>query len=207
MSEWTEDQDPYEVLGLTQGHESTETQIKKAYRLLALKKHPDKQPNNPNAAAEFHPIQRAFDLLSDAKARAALDDLYRAKAARKAREAGQSEKRRKMREDLEKREGAYQTARNDEQRARNKLKEELNRLRQREVERRANHAAEVYSSFPGPPSSAADHAQSSIGQNPFAHTVQAGVKRAFEDATLLKLKQAADRARAIQQLQTNQPDQ
>ncbi|DBA69623.1 TPA: hypothetical protein ACH3X2_012689 [Trebouxia sp. C0005] len=391
----------------------------------------------------------------------------RAKAARKAREAGQSEKRRKMREDLEKREGAYQTARNDEQRARNKLKEELNRLRQREVERRANHAAEVslafaqataqshqqqqyqadasasaaayqpaappqitqellrtlkvtwdkhsssysvdelrqimgkhgavedimlveskkkkkkgsalvvmqsldaaqaaaeavngtlrnpllvvplakaaapsngdsndtqaqpraspesyapeqpqqqpqptpafplsqsatpptppsspmkaipvrnpfggsfatdqtaaapapaaessvqmpafaaaapkplfaaaapnsefaaalpqplfavgtsmsssvaghmpagpfgfsagsYSSFPGPPSSAADHAQSSIGQNPFAHTVQAGVKRAFEDATLLKLKQAADRARAIQQLQTNQPDQ
>ena len=115
---------------------------------MALKKHPDKQPNNPNAAAEFHPIQRAFDLLSDAKARAALDDLYRyaykaqtqqgslcqavetdadllvcrAKAARKAREAGQSEKRRKMREDLEKREGAYQTARNDEQRARNKLK-------------------------------------------------------------------------------------
>lgn len=48
-----------------------------AYRQLALKKHPDKQPNNPNAAAEFHPIQRAFDLLSDGKARAALDDLYK----------------------------------------------------------------------------------------------------------------------------------
>lgn len=102
MSGWAEDQDPYEVLELTQGHESTEAQIKKvraklhkaaerlviqasahlcllrqAYRLLALKKHPDKQPNNPNAAAEFHPIQRAFDLLSDAQARAALDDLYR----------------------------------------------------------------------------------------------------------------------------------
>lgn len=30
MTEWTEDQDPYEVLGLTQGHDSTETQIKKA---------------------------------------------------------------------------------------------------------------------------------------------------------------------------------
>lgn len=29
MSDWTEDQDPYEVLGLTQGHESTEAQIKK----------------------------------------------------------------------------------------------------------------------------------------------------------------------------------
>ena len=34
MSEWTEDQDPYEVLGLTQGHESTETQIKKAWLLV-----------------------------------------------------------------------------------------------------------------------------------------------------------------------------
>ena len=31
--------------------------------------------------------------------------------------------------------------------------------------------------------------------------------RAFEDATLMKLKQAADRARAIQQLQTQDTDQ
>ncbi len=51
-----------------------------------------------------------------------LDYCFRAKAARKAREAGQSEKRRKMREDLEKRESTWQTARTDEQRARNKLK-------------------------------------------------------------------------------------
>ena len=34
MTEWTEDQDPYEVLGLTQGHESTETQIRKAWFLV-----------------------------------------------------------------------------------------------------------------------------------------------------------------------------
>ncbi|KAL3162426.1 hypothetical protein ABBQ32_010096 [Trebouxia sp. C0010 RCD-2024] len=147
MSDWAEDQDPYEILGLAQGHESTEAQIKKAYRQLALKKHPDKQPNNPNAAAEFHPIQRAFDLLSDEKARAALDDLYKAKAARKAREAGQTEKRRKMREDLEKRESTWQTARNDEQKARNKLKEELDRLRRQAAERRASHAAEVSLAF------------------------------------------------------------
>lgn len=45
----------------------------------------------------------------------------RAKAARKAREAGQSEKRRKMREDLEKREGAWHSARSEEQKARSKL--------------------------------------------------------------------------------------
>ena len=29
MSDWPEDQDPYEILGLAQGHESTEAQIKK----------------------------------------------------------------------------------------------------------------------------------------------------------------------------------
>ena len=29
MSSWEEDQDPYEILGLAQGHESTEAQIKK----------------------------------------------------------------------------------------------------------------------------------------------------------------------------------
>ena len=33
MSEWTEDQDPYEILGLTQGHESTDTEVKKVRRL------------------------------------------------------------------------------------------------------------------------------------------------------------------------------
>lgn len=45
--------------------------------MLALKKHPDKQRDNPNAAAEFNLIQRAYELLSDAQARAALDDLHR----------------------------------------------------------------------------------------------------------------------------------
>lgn len=32
MSEWAEDQDPYEILGLAQGHESTEAQIKKVWQ-------------------------------------------------------------------------------------------------------------------------------------------------------------------------------
>lgn len=51
--------------------------VTQAYRALVLKKHPDKQKSNPNAAAEFHLIQKAYELLSDAKARAALDDLYK----------------------------------------------------------------------------------------------------------------------------------
>lgn len=67
-------------------------------------------------------------------------------AARTDREAGQTEKRRKMREDLEKRDSTWQTARNDEQKARNRLKEELDSLRRQAAER-ASHAAEVSLAF------------------------------------------------------------
>ncbi len=48
-----------------------------AFRKLALTKHPDKQPNNPNAAAEFGAIQRAYEVLLDAAAKEAWDNLAR----------------------------------------------------------------------------------------------------------------------------------
>jgi DnaJ family protein C protein 17 len=42
-----------------------------------LTKHPDKQPDNPNAAAEFNAIQRAYELLLDPAVREAWDQLAR----------------------------------------------------------------------------------------------------------------------------------
>ena len=48
-----------------------------AYRRLALIKHPDKNPDNPKAADEFQALQRAYDLLCDKEARAALDNLLK----------------------------------------------------------------------------------------------------------------------------------
>lgn len=45
--------------------------------MQALVKHPDKNRSNPNAAAEFAELQKAYDILTDAEARKALDDLLK----------------------------------------------------------------------------------------------------------------------------------
>ena len=51
------------VLGLTM--EASEAQIKKAYRKLSLKYHPDKQKDEKDAEKMFHKIARAYEVLSD----------------------------------------------------------------------------------------------------------------------------------------------
>ncbi|CAH0480557.1 unnamed protein product [Peronospora belbahrii] len=54
-------EDPYKVLGIKRS--ASETEIKKAYRLLALKWHPDKNRDNPAAEQEFMRINAAYDTL------------------------------------------------------------------------------------------------------------------------------------------------
>ncbi len=63
--------DYYEVLGLNK--DATDEEIKKAYRKLAMKHHPDRNPDNPKAEEHFKEAKEAYETLSDGQKRAAYD--------------------------------------------------------------------------------------------------------------------------------------
>lgn len=63
--------DPYEVLGVNRDAELSE--IKSAYRRLAVKHHPDKNPDDPEAESRFKEVGQAYSILSDPEKRSAYD--------------------------------------------------------------------------------------------------------------------------------------
>ena len=66
-----EKRDYYEVLGVSKG--ASEDEMKKAYRTLAKKYHPDMNPGDADAEAKFKEINEAYAVLSDADKRAKYD--------------------------------------------------------------------------------------------------------------------------------------
>lgn len=143
------EEDHYQVLGLQSGREGSKlsvVEIRKAYRARALVCHPDKRPDDPNAAALFQKIQTAYELLTDETARKAFDEFVRLRDERLNREhqraSDVSSKRRKMMDELNEREKAFdarkQKEENDkaeEDRAAKKLREEIARIRAKHAQK------------------------------------------------------------------------
>jgi len=63
--------DYYEILGVNK--DANDDEIKKAYRKLAMKFHPDRNPDNPKAEEHFKEAKEAYEILSDSSKRSAYD--------------------------------------------------------------------------------------------------------------------------------------
>jgi len=63
--------DFYEILGVAKNASGAE--LKKAYRRLAMKHHPDRNPDDGTAEAKFKEAKEAYEILSDSQKRAAYD--------------------------------------------------------------------------------------------------------------------------------------
>ena len=63
--------DYYEVLGVSKG--TPKPELKKAFKKKAMKYHPDRNPDNPEAAEKFKEAAEAYDVLSDPQKQSAYD--------------------------------------------------------------------------------------------------------------------------------------
>lgn len=65
--------DYYAILGLKKSDAPSEREIKKAYRALSKRHHPDRNPGNESAKDQFVQVAAAYEVLSDGKKRATYD--------------------------------------------------------------------------------------------------------------------------------------
>lgn len=135
-----EDMDLYEMLGVP--IRSSTADIKKAYRKKALQCHPDKNPDNPKAAALFHQLSKILEVLTDEAARKAYDRVLKGKKEAALRHKELDSRRKKLKEDLEAREKRSGYVPANQKSEAQRLREEIERLRKegsKQVEEEVNY--------------------------------------------------------------------
>jgi curved DNA-binding protein CbpA len=79
-------------------------EIKKAYKTLSKKFHPDLNPDNPEATNKFQEINKAYTILNDMDSKSKYDEYLNKEKYKNEKLSKMSDKKRKMKEDLEDRE-------------------------------------------------------------------------------------------------------
>ncbi|XP_057706795.1 dnaJ homolog subfamily C member 17-like [Corythoichthys intestinalis] len=121
-------QDPYLVLGVEPT--ATAKEIKAAYRRRALRYHPDKNTDKVKAAELFHQLSQALEVLTDAAAKAAYDQICAAEKQAEERNRKLDDKRKKIKLDLEERERRAEAQTQNEEQITRTFEEALTRLRE-----------------------------------------------------------------------------
>lgn len=106
--------DPYTVLGLaapTTPNQYELKDIRQAYRRRALELHPDKNQNDPQAAAKFNRLAVVLEYLSSESNRDKYDQGLVEQAQRRQRAAAQDVEKKRLAAELKRREAAYKAAR------------------------------------------------------------------------------------------------
>ncbi|KAI5251379.1 DnaJ-domain-containing protein [Aureobasidium subglaciale] len=119
--------DYYDLLGIT-FENSSESDIRRAYRRTALKYHPDKNADKPDIVEKFHLLQIANDVLSSPEYKSIYDNARRVKQEKEERHQAFEGRRRQMKEDLENRENASLKRKHQEEEEGDKLQREIQRL-------------------------------------------------------------------------------
>jgi len=117
--------DLYGLLGVA--FDASTKEVQKAYRRKALKCHPDKNPGDAAAAAEFERLQKVLEILLDEAARRAYNRLVKSRRLAEIRRKELSEESRRERERLDRREQEARRSK-EELSAEQKFKIEVERL-------------------------------------------------------------------------------